>query len=94
VTVAIQERFERPPEFSRQVFFSDAAEQRHGRLVGLELSEAVGTLREMLFEAGVHVGRKLALEKVDQQPHDVFTVSGSFPHASGSHVAALGEAGG
>lgn len=94
MTVPIQERFERPPEFSRQVFFLDATEQRHGRFVGLELGEAVWTLREVLFEAGVHVGRKLALEKIDQQPHDVFTVSRSFPHESGSHVAALGGAGG
>jgi hypothetical protein len=64
VTVAIKERFEGPPQLSRQLFFIDAAEKRDSRFVGLELSQAMWTLREVLFEAGMNVGRKLVLEKV------------------------------
>jgi hypothetical protein len=46
-------------------------EQRYGRFVGLELRDAAGALREVIFELGVLVGWQLVLEIIREQPDDV-----------------------
>lgn len=67
----MQKRPQRAAQLRRQVVFTNGLQQRERGLVGLELRDASGTLGEVAFKIGVHVGRQLMFEIVREQPDDV-----------------------
>jgi hypothetical protein len=71
LAVAIDERFERTAQFRREVVFVDRAEQRYGRLIGLELRDAAGACRQVPFQFRVYRRRQMVLHEVRQEAHEI-----------------------
>jgi hypothetical protein len=72
---AVDERFQRPPQLGREIFFLDCAEKRNRGRVGLQLRHALWALGQVFFELGVYFGRQLTLDEIGEKAHEVVTAS-------------------
>jgi hypothetical protein len=71
LAVAIEEGFERTAEFRREICFVDRVEQRHGRLIGLELCDAAGARGQVPFQLRVYRWRQMMFHEVRQEAHEI-----------------------
>jgi hypothetical protein len=71
LAVAIEEGFEGTAEFWREICFVDRVEQRHGRLIGLELRDAAGAPGQVALQFRVYRRRQMMLHEVRQEAHEI-----------------------
>jgi hypothetical protein len=71
LAVAVEEGFEGTAEFRREICFVDRVEQRHGRLIRLELRDAPGARRQVPLQFRVYRRRQMMLHEVRQEAHEI-----------------------
>jgi hypothetical protein len=74
-TTAVDERFQRPPQLGREIFFLDCAEKRNRGRIGLYLRHALWALGQVFLELGVYFGWQLTLDEIGEKAHEVVTAS-------------------
>jgi hypothetical protein len=72
---AVDERFQRPPQLGREIFFLDCAEKRNRGRVSLQLRHALWALGQVFFEFSVYFGWQLTLDEIGEKAHEVVTAS-------------------
>jgi hypothetical protein len=71
LAVAVEEGFEGTAKFRREICFVDRVEQRHGRLIRLELRDAPGARRQVPLQFRVYRRRQMMLHEVRQEAHEI-----------------------